>query len=199
MSIAPEEKLYSEEEYLALERDADHKSEFVNGRIYAMAGASEPHNVAAVNILSDANIQFKGRPCRAYGSDMRVRVSATKLNTYPDVVLICGEPQFRDDKRDTLLNPTVLVEVLSPSTEAYDRGTKLLHYRQLESLHDYLLVSQDRIQIDHYSRTGERWILNTYTDLDDIIELDSVGIELLVRNIYDKVELPSVPVPPTQP
>jgi Uma2 family endonuclease len=204
MSVAVAEKLYTEEEYLALERAADHKSEYINGRIYAMAGATEPHNLAAGNTYGEFRNQFRGRPCRPYTNDMRVRVSETGLYTYPDVVAVCGEPEFLDEKRDTLLNPTVLVEVLSPSTEAYDRGDKFAHYRRLRSVQEVLLVAQDRVLIEHYVRQGEKWLLTEYNSLGAVIPLESVGVSLRVAEVYDRVEFPApaliAPVgPPNEP
>ena len=136
------------EQYLEIERKAERKSEYWNGEMFAMAGATAPHNLVASNTSSLAHAQLRSKPCRVYQSDMRVRVLATGLNTYPDVVIVCGEQRFLDGHQDTLLNPKVIVEVLSPSTEAYDRGLKFAHYRQIESLDPYLLLSQDRMQAE---------------------------------------------------
>src|SRR5919198_4874617 len=126
MTLIPPD--YTPEEYLALERAARHKSEYVNGRIYALAGASRAHNLIVVNVSAELRAQLRGRPCETYASDMRVKVSQTGLYTYPDVVVVCGEPRFEDAQVDTLLNPTVIIEVLSESTESYDRGEKFAHY-----------------------------------------------------------------------
>jgi Uma2 family endonuclease len=189
MSVVVAERLFSEAEYLAIERAADHKSEYINGRIHAVAGVSEPHNTISANITGELHQQFKGRPCRVYSNDLRVRVSETGLYTYPDAIALCAEPKLLDEHRDTLLNPTLVVEVLSPSTEAYDRGAKFAHYRRLESLKELLFVAQDRVQIDHYSRHDESWVLTEFNDLDDTIELRSVGAQLSVRNVYEHVEL----------
>jgi Uma2 family endonuclease len=131
-------RYFTPEEYLALERKAEYKSEYVDGEIFAMSGASEPHNVIAGNIFASLHTQFRGRPCRAYTSDMRVHVRPGKAYTYPDVVAVCGEPLFHDTYKDMLVNPTVIVEVLSPSTEAYDRGDNSLRYRQLASIQEYV-------------------------------------------------------------
>src|SRR5262245_5122353 len=133
MASAALKTRYTPEQYLALERKADFRSEFCNGFITAMAGASREHNLPAGNLHAEIRSQLKGRPCETYVNDLRVLVSRTGLYTYPDVVAVCGEAQFLDDEVDTLLNPTVIVEVLSPSTESYDRGRKFGHYRQLPS------------------------------------------------------------------
>ena len=191
MTTSLAEKLFTEEEYLGLERAAEHKSEYFNGRIYAMAGASEPHNLAAGNVFGELRNQFKGRPCRPYTHDMRVRITETGLYTYPDVVAICGEPMFLDETRDTLLNPTVIVEVLSDSTEAYDRGDKFAHYRRVDSVQEVLFVAQHRVLIEQFVREGNEWRMKEYTDLSDVIPLDSVGVRLAVREVYDRVEFPA--------
>lgn len=181
---------YTPEEYLALERKAEYKSEYFAGEIFAMSGASEQHNVIVTNLVREISLQFKGRPCKVYSSDMRVKVNSTGLYTYPDVVALCSEPQFDDQLKDTLINPTVLIEVLSPSTEAYDRGQKSMHYRRLASVEEYLLISQDRVQIEHYRRQPDNhWLLSEASDLQTIIELPSIACVLALAEIYDKVAL----------
>ena len=190
MTAEPAARLFTEDEYLQMERAADHKSEYYAGRMYAMAGASEAHILAVGNTQSLLQQQFRGRPCRVYSTDMRVRVSETGLYTYPDVVAVCGEPAFLDDKRDTILNPNIIVEVLSPSTEQYDRTDKFEHYQSLESIREVLFVSQTRVRVEHYVRQDETWVLTVYTGPDDVIPLKSVGATLFVRDIYDKIELP---------
>ena len=144
------------EEYLARERQTSGKSEFYGGEIFAMTGASRWHNLIVSNILRELSSQLKGRPCVAYPSDMRVKVSTTGLYTYPDVVVVCGDEQFEDTEQDTLLNPTLIVEVLSPSTVRYDRVEKSAHYRKLDSLQEYLLVAQDRPHVEHYARQSSQ-------------------------------------------
>jgi len=180
----------TQEEYLTIERKADFKSEFYAGEMFAMAGASERHNMIVTNINGELRQQLKGRRCRNYSNDMRVQVETTGLYTYPDVVAICGEPVFLDNHSDTLLNPTVIIEVLSPSTEAYDRGAKSWHYRQLSSLSEYMLVAQDRFHIEHYIRqTDGQWLLSESVRLDEVIHLPSLGCNLAMAEIYDKVEM----------
>ncbi len=182
---------YTPEEYLALERKATQKSEYVNGQVFAMSGASRAHNLIAGNVYREISSQLKGRPCEAYVSDMRVKVSTTGLYSYPDVVAVCGEIRFDDEQKDTLLNPTVLVEVLSSSTEAYDRGEKFAYYRRLESLQEYVLIAQDKVRVEHFVRQGDQWVLTEASNLDDTVHLASIGCRLALREIYDKVEFPA--------
>ena len=177
-------------EYLALERKATTKSEYLNGHLYAMAGASREHNLVTINISSGLHIQLSEQPCEVYANDMRLKISPTGLYTYPDVAVVCGEPRFEDTDFDTLLNPIVLVEVLSPSTEAYDRGEKFAHYRRLESLQECLLVAQNRVRVEHYLRQGEQWLLTELSHLDDVLHLVSINCDLSLREIYAKVKFP---------
>jgi Uma2 family endonuclease len=181
---------YTPEEYLARERAAEYKSEYVNGFIVAMTGASRPHNVVAVNIGGELRSQLKGRPCEVYLADMRVKVSATGTYRYPDVVVACGDIAFEDAELDTLLNPVVIVEVLSPSTEATDRGEKFAHYRRLASLQEYLLVSQDTPRIEQYVRQADGWLLSEVSDLDASVRLTAIDCVLPLREVYDKVRFP---------
>ncbi len=181
---------YSPAEYLALERGAEYKSEYLAGGIYALAGASEPHNTITLNIAAELRARFRGRVCRAYASDMRVLVEAGQVYTYPDVVAVCGERRFADGQHDTLCNPTVIFEVLSPSTEAYDRGKKFAHYRRLESLREYLLVAQDEVRVEHYTRQGRDWLLREVHDLGDSIHLPSLDGTLALTAVYEDVEFP---------
>jgi Uma2 family endonuclease len=184
-------RLYTPEEYLELERAAVYKSEYVNGRIYAMSGASREHNLIAFNLSAEIRTQLKSRPCEAYGSDMRVHIPDTTMYTYPDMSIVCGEPQFADSHVDTLLNPTVLMEVLSPSTEGYDRGEKFAHYRRLASLQEYLLVSQTRARIERFVRQGMNWVLTEYDGLDATVPLRAIDCSLALREVYDKVQFPA--------
>jgi len=189
MASAAFEKRFSPEEYLALERKADFKSEYHDGFITAMAGTSREHNLIALNVGGEIRSQLKDRPCEAYKSDMRVYINRTGLYTYPDVVAVCGEPRFQDDEVDTLLNPTMIVEVLSPTTETYDRGTKFLHYRRLPSMREYVLVSQDEVLVERFTRQGDDWLLTELNQIDDTLRLASIDCELPLREIYAKVRL----------
>jgi len=189
--IARLPRLFTPEEYLSIERNSDFKSEYIGGKIYAMAGGSSEHSIITMNIAGEFYSQLKGSPCRIYSSDMRVKVSSTGLYTYPDVTVVCGEPQYLDEHGDVLLNPTVIVEVLSPSTAAYDRGEKGEHYRTLESLTDYIVVAQDRRWFEHYSRLGDnQWVLTTAKAIDQDIKLTSIGCTLRMADIYNNVAIP---------
>ena len=181
------------EEYLALERQAETKSEYWNGQVYALAGASHEHTIVAANTISLLVTQLRERPCTVHGSDMRVKVQEAGLYTYPDIVVVCGRAQFEDTRRDTLLSPTVLIEVLSRSTEGYDRGAKFQAYRTLGSLSDYLLIAQDQPVIEHYGRQpDDRWLLSAYQGLDAIVQVASIGCSLPLTDVFDKVEFPEV-------
>jgi Uma2 family endonuclease len=193
MSAVPLPKL-TPAEYLAMERSAERKSEYFAGEVFAMAGASREHNLVVGNIVRLLGQQLRGRRCEVYPSDMRVKVSATGLYTYPDVVAIYGEPEFEDDELDTLLSPTLVVEVLSQSTEAYDRGAKSAHYRRLESLEEYVLVAQSLCRVEHYLRQPDgAWTLREHGDLQAILSLPAVRCELPLAEVYDKVEFPPTP------
>lgn len=181
--------LLTEEQYLEIERRAEYKSEFYKGEMFAMAGASWSHNQLVWNLIAQIGRQL-GSGCRGCPSDMKVRVSATGLYTYPDVVVVCGEPQFIDERRDTLLNPTLIGEVLSPSTEGYDRGRKFENYRSLDSLRQYVLISSDRIHIDLFTRqpNGE-WLLHSSQRPEESVELESVNARVGVAELYAGVEV----------
>ena len=190
MAIAQEITPYlTPEDYLEQERQAKTKSEYFAGQVYAMAGASGAHNIIVANTIVELGSQLKRRPCITYASDMRVKVSVSGLYTYPDVSVVCGKPQFDDKQKDTLLNPTVLIEVLSDSTEAYDRGRKFAHYRKLDSLAEYLLIEQDHAAIDRYVRqSDDRWLLTAYRGLDAVVMIDAIVCELPLAEVFDKVE-----------
>ena len=179
-------KLYTPEEFLALERAAEYKSEYIDGQIYAMAGASYNHNTITVNMVIELGSQLRGRPCRVFSSDMRVKVNCTTY-TYPDIAILCGEPQLDDGNLDALTNPTIIIEVLSSSTEAYDRGTKFERYRKLPSLTEYVLVAQNRVWVEHYTRHSDvprQWTLEEMSELDDKLQLSSVACEVTLEAIY---------------
>ena len=189
MSTLPKTFL-TPEQYLKAEREAEYKSEYYQGEMFAMAGAGEAHNQLVTNLVIGLGSQLRSRPCRVYSNDMRVRVSATGLYTYPDVVVVCGERRYLDDRRDTLLNPSLLVEVLSPSTED-DRGRKFESYRSIESLSEYLLVASDRVHVDLYTRQPDgRWLLTSASRLEDSLDLQSAGFRLALAELYEKVDLP---------
>jgi Uma2 family endonuclease len=179
---------YTPAEYLALERDADCKHEYYDGYITAMAGGSPEHNRIAGNFFRKLGNQFEDRECEAFISDVRLLVSSTGLYTYPDVMAVCGEPLFEKlEGVKSLLNPTMIVEVLSRTTEAYDRGDKFVKYRRIESLKDYVLVSQDTIWVERYTRRGDEWVLSDFNGLGDTVELHSIGCAISLPEIYAKV------------
>ena len=178
------------EEYLRLERQAEYKSEYLNGEIFAMSGASREHNLIAGNIVAELNQQLRAKPCEVYPSDMRLKVTATGLYTYSDFMVVCGEPKFEDKYVDTLLNPTLIVEVLSQSTERYDRIAKTSYYRTLDSLAEHLLVAQDEVRLEQYvKQTNGQWLQFEYTSLDSVADLQSISCSLALSDVYDKVSL----------
>jgi len=177
-------------EYLDLERAAERKSEYFNGEILAMSGANREHNLIVGNLLGELIEKLHKGPCEVYPSDMRVKVDLTGLYTYPDVVVVCDEPQFEDEHGDTLLNPTLLIEVLSESTEKYDRGKKSSHYRRLTSLKEYLLVSQEEPHLEHYARRDDdHWLLAEATGLEAHLELPALQATIALAEVYARVSL----------
>ena len=181
-------KWISEQEYLEFEKDSDIKYEYFEGEIFAMAGASERHNLIVSNVIISLGSQLKGKNCRVYPSDMRLKIEKTGLYTYPDIMIVCGQRKFNNDKPETILNPDVIIEVLSDSTETYDRGKKFEHYRNLDSLREYVLISQNFEKFEKYYKTDNRWIFS-YTDKNNTsIMLESVNCELNHLEIYDKID-----------
>ena len=180
----------SVEEYLRLERLAERKSEYFDGEIFPMPGVTREHNIINGNIVFDLKSQLSGRPCEVYFCDMRVKLPALGAYAYPDVAVLCGEPAFEDAETDTLLNPQVLIEILSESTEHHDRGRKLQQYRSIESLREYVLVSQKECRVERYMRqaSGE-WVYGDVTDPEGFMVLASITCRLSVARIYDSVLL----------
>jgi Uma2 family endonuclease len=178
----------TEAEYLEFERSSELKHEFLNGDVFAMTGASRIHNLITAKVITALTSQLRGRPCEVYASDMRLKVTATGLYTYPDVSVICGEPQLTDDRLDTITNPIVIVEVLSPSTESYDRGKKFQHYRELPSLREYLLISQDSPRIERYLRKDNGlWEFMDAKGLEASLPLPSIDCALMLADVYDQI------------
>ena len=189
MSSIPK-RFLNAEEYLALERRSQLRSEFDQGEMFATTGASRKHNLITLNIARRISEAFDNRPCETYSNDMRVKVSLSGLYTYPNVVATCKSPQFEDDLVDTLLNPQAIVEVQRESTESYDRGKKFSHYRRIPSLKDYLLVSQDHVMVEHYMRQpNNRWLLTEAFQLEDSVNILSIDCRLRLADIYAKVNL----------
>ena len=185
---AKREPYLSPEDYLAIEREAQHKSEYFSGQMWAMAGASREHNLIVANISGEVRARLKGRPCETYSNDLRVRVTPAGLYTYPDVVVVCGQPEFVDLKGDTLLNPTVLVEVLSPGTEAWDRGGKWAQFQRLPSLQEYVLVSQDAMIVEQFTRqAGGTWLYSRAEGPDAALFIASVNVTVPLPDVYDRI------------
>ncbi len=180
----------TEQAYITFERASTTRHEYYNGHIYAMTGASRMHNLIAGNTLAALHGQLRRKPCQIFPSDMRVKVQQTGLHTYPDLVVICGEPEFTDDALDTLLNPLVLIEILSPSTERYDRGMKFQHYRTIETLQDYILIAQDHYHIEHFSRQENgQWLFQEAVGLAGSIVISSIGSTLMLADVYEKADI----------
>jgi Uma2 family endonuclease len=187
MNVQPQ-SLLTALDYLAWERQQETRHEFLNGQIFSMTGASRAHKVLCGNMFATLHSQLRGKPCEVYANDMRVKVSETGMYTYPDIVVACGEPRFEDQAVDTLLNPVLIIEVLSDSTERYDRGAKFTHYRSIASLQEYLLVSQTECRIEHYLRQpGNHWLLTEYQDFHDRIDLNSLGSQLTLSEVYERI------------
>ena len=179
---------YTAAEYLALERAAETKSELIGGEIVAMAGTSLTHADIASNILFALRQCLKGKPCKVVAADIRVQIDPQGTYVYPDVIVTCGKRLYGDSHLDTLLNPTVIFEILSPSTEARDRGEKWKAYQRLGSLQDYLLVSQDQKRIEHYQRQGDLWVFTVYEGEGTEVSLASLGGNLPLAEVYEGIE-----------
>jgi Uma2 family endonuclease len=190
MSTVRQPRKLTEAEYLAIERAALTKSDFYDGEMCAMAGARRNHNLIVANVVSELSEQLRKGLCEVYPSDMRVRVAKTGLYTYPDAVVVCGEPEFLDDTEDTLLNPTLLVEVLSQSTSTYDRGFKSPRYRELRSLKGYVLIEQEQPLVEVYRRSRGKWTLDDARALSSSIALSSIGCTLRMAAVYEKIAFP---------
>lgn len=193
MGLPAEKHRYTVSEYLQYEQEALERHEYRNGEIIAMAGGTYNHSLIVANTIRELGIALKGKPCRVLDSNLRIRSRRVPLFTYPDISVVCGEPQFDPDDRSgqTIINPRVLIEVLSPSTEAYDRGAKFNFYRQLEPLEEYVLISQDAPRIETFYRQPEgTWLFAAVGELESRVRLRSLGLELLLQEIYSGVTFP---------
>lgn len=180
--------VFSVADYLGFERFASERHEFLDGKVYAMAGESHSHSTICFNLYSFLGPQLRGTGCRGFSPNMKVRTSESGLFSYPDFIIVCGEPLSDDDKTDVVTNPTVIFEVLSPSTESYDRGEKVLRYTNyIHSLRDCVLISQDRPHVEHFSRSSG-WAKAEFEGLDAVLKLDSVECEISFAELYDLVE-----------
>ncbi len=185
-------RTFTPEEYLELERKSEYRSEYLDGQIYAMSGGTPRHSLITTNISGEIRSRLKGTSWRTYGTDLKVSTPG-ELYTYLDVTVVCGEMRYRDDKKDICTNPILLVEVLSPSTEAYDRGAKWVQYQAIDTLQTYVMVSQQTPRVEQYVRqpNGD-WMLSAVTGLHGSIHLASIECTLVLRDIYDGVEFPAL-------
>ena len=189
MSSVAAQTYLTPEEYIASERKATLKSEYLSGEIVAMSGASNAHNLITMNTATQLYNQLVEGGCRVFSSDMRVGIGTGVSYFYPDIAVTCDKPRFEDDAFDTLVNPQVIIEVLSAPTAGYDRGEKFIRYRQLESLQEYILISQDHVHVEHYLRQGKQWVLSEFSALENVLPLASIGAELSLNQIYRFVEV----------
>lgn len=184
-------KVYTPEEYLIFERRSADRHEFLEGEIYQMAGESLSHSRVCVNLTIEVGTQLRGHRCEALSPNMKVGTSTASLFSYPDLIIVCGEPQFHDRKQDVVINPRVIFEVLSPSTERYDRGRKFQRYRLgNETLTDYILIAEETASVEHYRKTENGlWVYEIYTELTDILRFEELDLDLALERIYDRIEL----------
>lgn len=188
MSAQPEYRM-TPTQYLTFERASIQRHEYIDGQIYALAGGSQQHSLIITNLVASLHGQLCRRDSTVYANDMRIRTPQTTFYTYPDVSVVCGRPLFEDDSRDILLNPIVIIEVLSPSTERYDRGRKFRSYRLIETLREYILIAQDTRQIEHFERQPDgQWTFQSIGEEDPPLALPSIGCMLSVADVYEKVE-----------
>jgi Uma2 family endonuclease len=182
-------KLYTPAEYLEFERRAEVKHELIDGEIFEMAGATRNHNRISTNVVRLLDTQMLERDCNVYGSDMRVKITVTEKYTYPDVVAVCGEEIYEDENEDTLLNPRLIIEVLSKSTAGYDRGAKFEYYQTIESFQEYVLISQEPFRVEQYVRkTKNEWTYFEFRQSEEVVRLNSIGCELSLKDIYHKIQ-----------
>ena len=187
--VAKPQKYYSPEEYLALEEATDYKSEYYQGEIFVMSGVSVNHNRIAGNVHAALNNAFDAKPCEVFMGDVRLLVKKNGLYTYPDVMVICGQLEFAEGRMDTLTNPIVIVEVLSKSTQDYDRGAKFELYRAIETLQDYVLIDQARVHMEYFRKLEDgRWLLQEFNQLEAILRIEAVGVEIPLSRVYQRVE-----------
>ncbi|WP_088241403.1 Uma2 family endonuclease [Calothrix rhizosoleniae] len=185
-----EKTSYTPEEYLALEETAEYKSEYIDGKIIPMAGGSTNHNQISINFTTELNVAFKRQDYRVYMVDVRLWIPKRRIYTYPDVMIVMGEPEYFDNRTDTITNPQVIIEVLSDSTQAYDREGKFQAYRTIPTFKEYLLINQTNIYVEQFSKTGnKRWTLREYDEEDEMISFDSLAFEISMQDLYNKVQL----------
>lgn len=182
-------KLFTSAEYLEFERQSEVKHELIDGEIFEMAGAVRKHNRISTNVLRLLDNQLLERECNVYGSDMRVKITSTGKYTYPDIVAVCGEEEFEDETQDTLINPQLIIEILSNSTEGYDRGAKFEYYQTIESFTEYVLITQEPFRVEQYVRKDKNeWTYFEFRQPEDILKLKSIDCEISLQNIYHKIQ-----------
>ena len=187
---AAELKYITPEDYLLNERLALEKHEYFQGEIFAMSGASISHNRLLKNCLSELRTKLKGKKCEPFGSDLRIHIPKNALFTYPDISIICGEIETTDDKFDTVTNPSVIIEILSPSTRDYNIGKKFYLYRDIESLKEYLLIDSEKITVEKYIRNDDNsWLLTEYKSIEDSFSIETVGLEMQLSDVYFGVKI----------
>jgi Uma2 family endonuclease len=190
--LQTKKRLYNVEEYFALEEKGEYKSEYFYGEIFAMAGGTPNHNRITINLAGLLNAAFDESPCEAFTSDLRVQIDKDKHYSYPDVIVVCGDLEFSGGRQDTITNPILIVEVLSDSTRDYDRGSKFTAYRTIKTLRDYILIEQDSVHIEYFSREDDgTWRLHEYVSLEDTLVLESIQCSLPLRAIYQRVTFAS--------
>ncbi len=201
MSLPHALPAFTPKEYLSLERFSEIRHEYLDGLVYAMASESPNHSTICFNLAAVVGPQIKESRCRGFSPNMKVRAGEKGLYAYPDLAVVCGEPVFHDEPRDVLINPTTIIEVLSPSTEAYDRGEKFLRYRtQIETLREYILVSQDRPHVEYFSRqTDGSWLYTEVSGTDGVLSLPSINCEVRLADVYSRVTFPKESPSPPQP
>lgn len=186
--LQPKKRFYTPEEYLALEETAEYRSEYDQGEIFAMAGGSYNHSVIKGNTEAALRQALAKKPCEVHSSDLRLNVKRRGYYTYPDVMVICGKVEFVAGRTDTVTNPVLIVEVLSPSTREYDRVTKFARYKQLASLREYVLVDSEQVHVTLLRLEAGKWVIELYDELDQVVKLESVGCKIALQQLYDKVE-----------
>jgi Uma2 family endonuclease len=193
MALAQRHPIFSAEDYLEFERFQTERHEFLDGSVYAMAGESPNHSTICFNLNTIIGLQLRGKSCRGFSPNMKVATGESGLFSYPDLAIVCGEPKFHDNKKDVLTNPFVIFEVLSPSTENYDRGEKFLRYtNQIETLQHYVLISQDKPLIEFFSKTDNGgWEKTEVAGLDSVLRIDSIECEINFNELYDLIEFPA--------
>jgi Uma2 family endonuclease len=197
MSAAQKRSTVTLEEYFAIEERAERKSEYYNGEMFLMAGASREHNIIARNLSFQLQLRLQGTPCGLFIADQRVRVQKTGLYTYPDMLIVCGTPEYAPENRDTLINPKVVIEILSDSTERYNRTTKFRHYKKLPSVQEYVLVSQDEPLVERFTRQDDgAWGQMDFVGLDVEMVLATVPVSIPMADVFRGVEFPERPDAP---